>query len=350
MKRYFVLLFAVALLFFFPEKQIKAQSLDESLNTLSMEAAKAYVQPLTNAFSSNLNSGWFSGSPSNSLLGFTFNVKVVGIGSFLNSESKNFSVTTPFRFSSAEVDYILQNSGYSKSDAEYDDLKEAMLKQEFNVKLSGPTVIGSKDETGKLEFSGAEINGKQIVATEMDIDAIKGVLDMSVFPTAAVQLNIGTVYGTQAALRWFPTLEIEDVGKLSLFGFGILHNINSWVPLPLPLNFSVGYFTQKMTFGDYFESKATQFGLYVSRQVGIGLSVTPYAGITYETATTTLTYDYAFDTPAGPSTQQIKLDLEGENNVGLLVGARLNIFFFNIAADYKIAKTNTFTASMFFGF
>jgi hypothetical protein len=129
-----------------------------------------------------------------------------------------------------------------------------------------------------------------------------------------------------------------------------MHNVNSWIPLPLPLDFSVGFFTQKLSVGDIFQSKATQFGLYVSRTIGIGVSVTPYAGITSESSSTTIKYDYKFDTPAGPSVQHIQFDLNGENNVGITLGAKLSLFFFNIAADYKIAKTNTATVAMFFGF
>ena len=331
---------------------VNAQSLDETLQNLSNQAAEAYVQPIIPAFGSNLNSGWFSGSPGNTLLGFTLNVKVFAAGSFLAGEAKNFSVSAPFRFTSPQVEKILNNSGIFSGMPGYDALKNKMLSQAYTVKLSGPTVIGSKDEHLQIEFPGETINGVTVGSATVDVNEVTGLLDnLSIFPTPGIQLNVGTIYGTQAAFRWLPSVDIKDLGKFSFFGFGILHNINSWIPIPLlPVDFSVGYFTQKLKVGDIFESKATQFGLYVSQQFGIGLSVTPYAGVTYETSTTTVNYDYVFDTPVGPTTQHISFDLEGKNKLALTLGARLNIFFFNIAADYKIGAINTATASIFFGF
>lgn len=348
-KVFLTILFATTILLFSAKSQ--AQTLDETLNNLSQQAGEAYVQPIISAFGSNLNSGWFSGSPGNKLLGFDLNIKLMASASFFSDANKTFNVSAPFRFNSQQADQILANSGYSSSSSGYKELKNAMLSQEFKVNVSGPTIVGSSGEHLKIKFPGATIDNKTVASSTIDVAEVKGLLNnTSALPTPGIQLNIGTIYGTQAALRWLPSVDLQNLGKFSLFGFGILHNINSWVPLPLPLDFSLGFFTQKLTVGDVFQSKATQFGLYVSRTIGFGVSVTPYAGITSESATTTIKYDYTFDTPAGPSTQHIQFDLNGENGIGITLGAKLSLFFFNIAADYKIAKTNTATAAMFFGF
>ncbi len=349
-KNNLLVLLLISGLLFFAEKS-EAQTLDKTLNGLSEKAAVAYVQPAISAFGSNLNSGWFSGSPGNKFLGLDFSLKIFAAGSFFNDANRNFSVSAPYRFTSPEVDEILKNSGFTPSLPGYAELKNEMLQQAFRVIIYGPTIVGSADEHMKIKFEGAVINNQAVASTTIDVDEVTGLLDnIPILPTPGIQLNLGTVYGTQVALRWLPKINLEDIGDLSLFGFGVLHNINSWIPVPLPLDFSLGFFTQKLMVSDVFESKATQFGAYVSQQIGIGVSVTPYVGITYETSSTNVTYNYTYDTPAGDITEKIKFDLESENKMGLTLGAKFSLFFFNIAADYKIAKTKTATVAMFYEF
>jgi len=334
---------------FFSSVSNKAQSLEETLNNLSNTFGAAYVEPIVSAFGSNLNSGWVSGVPSASLVGFTLRLKAVGIGSFFSDENKRFNTSGNFHFTQSQANFILQQNGLS-SGPTYDALMTQLLRsQGWTVKMSGPTIVGSEDENVILTFPDASLNG--IAETNLNLEEVTGFLDeLPALPSAAIQLTVGTVAGTHVSLRWFPDIEIQDLGKFSFFGIGFLHNPGVWLNNPLPIDLAIGFFTQTMKVGDIFESSATQYGLWASKTFGMGISITPYAGLTMETSKTTVSYDYTYDTPASSVTSNLNLDLEGNNDFGLTVGANLKLAVLNLFVDYKMAKTSTVSGGLWFGF
>lgn len=345
--------FVVLLLFGLLSIQYKltAQTLTETLGNLAENSASAYVQPVISGFGSNLNSGWFNRAPSASILGFDLEVKIMAMGSFFADDNKSFATSGTFRFNSAQIDQILTNSGINPSSSNGSAIKNEMLSNDFKVNMSGPTIIGSDQENLVVEFEGATVQGNTLAAATFNIGEVKGLMnDISILPMGGIQLGIGTVYGTTAAFRWFPDMDIEDVGKVSFFGFGFMHNPGVWLPNPLPLDVAVGFFTQTLTVGDIFESKATQFGLFASKTFGAGVTFTPYLGLTQESSTTTVTYDYDLPTPTGTVKQKMNFELEGENAFGITIGAAFKLFVLNISADYKIANTNTASAALSFAF
>lgn len=352
MKNRFTVL-TLAILFTSGLVSIKAQSLDETLSNLSSDAAKKYVAPIVDAFGSNLNSGWVTKVPSG-LLGFHFNVRVIGAGTLLDDADQTFSATGNFRYTSEQVDAILDASDITPGNTpNYNDIKNYILDKEWTVNLSGPTITGSEDEYLNVEFPGDNENpsGKEVGKYTTTITEVKGFLNnLSLFPSAAVQFNVGTVFGTNAAIRWTPGIDVKDLGKFSWFGIGFIHNPGMWLKNPLPVDLAVGYFYQKLEVGDIFESKATQFGIYASKTFGFVVSVTPYASLTIESSETTIQYDYNFDTEVGQQSIPIKFDLEGANTSALTLGVALNIAVLNINVDYKMAKVNTIGAGISFGF
>ncbi|MEW6506690.1 MAG: DUF6588 family protein [Bacteroidota bacterium] len=331
--------------------------LEKTLSKLSSTVGKAYVIPVISAFGSNLNSGWVSILPPATKLGFHLNVKVIGMGSFFSDEVKRFNATADFFFSSFQADQILQASGYGTSHPAYSSLKDELTKATFSVNFSGPTIIGSKNEGLKVKFPGKTItSGNQsytIQPYELSIPEVKGFLDnLKIFPTAAVQASIGTVAGTNVSVRYFPSVDIEDLGKFTFWGVGAIHNPGAWLKNPLPLDLGIGYFTQKMKVGDIFESNASQFGLYVGKTIGAIVSISPYAGITFESSKTTVKYDYQSNqvingVPVPPT--RVQFDLEGENSTAFLIGLNIRLVALNINADYKAAKTKTASAGISVG-
>jgi len=339
------------LLLFSIQNSLIVQTLTETLSNLAENSASAYVQPVISGFGSNLNSGWFNKAPNASILGFDLEIKVMAMGSFFSDANKSFSNTGTFRFNSTQIDQILTNSGINPSSSAGTSIKNEMLDNDFKVNMSGPTIVGSDQEHLVVEFEGATVQGNTLAASTFDIDEVKGLLsDIPILPMGGVQLGIGTVYGTTASFRWFPDTDIKDLGKVSFFGFGLMHNPGVWLPNPLPIDVAVGFFTQKLTVGDIFESKATQFGVFASKTFGVGLTFTPYLGLTQESSNTSLSYIYDLPTPAGTSKQNMKFDLEGENAFGITLGEAFKLFVLNISADYKIANTNTATAAVSFTF
>ncbi|KAF0139613.1 MAG: hypothetical protein HYZ10_11165 [Ignavibacteriales bacterium] len=354
-KKLFCLMTAVLFILSF---SVKAQSLEETLSKLSSTAGKSYVAPVISAFGSNLNSGWVSQVPSATRVGFHLDVKIAAMGSFFSDENKTFSTSGKFFFTSSQVDQILAASNISTSNQYYSSLKNELLKTELDVKFSGPTIVGSKNEYLKINFPGKSVTVQNqnfdLKAQSFDVNAVKGFLDeLPVFPTAAPQLTVGTVMGTNVSFRYLPDVDIEDMGKFTFFGIGAIHNPGVWFPNPLPVDIGVGYFTQKMKVGDIFESTANQFGLYVSKTFGLVISITPYAGLVSENSKTTVSYDYqSNETVNGVQVPKTKLsfELEGENTTGFVVGFTLHLAAVNINADYKVAKTKTASAGISFGF
>jgi hypothetical protein len=333
----------------------KAQTLDETLSKLSSTAGVAYVKPVVSAFGSNLNSGWVSQFPASTVLAFHLDLKIVAMGSFFANDTKTFSTNSQFYFDNNQIDAILRNSGYTPGTAQYNAIFAAMQNRAFDVNFSGPTITGKKSDYLQINFPSQTItaqgqsytvNSKQIGVTD-----VKGFLDeIPALPTAAVQLTVGTVFGTNISVRYFPDTDIKDMGKFTFWGIGAIHNIGVWFPNPLPLDISVGYFMQKMKVGTIFESTETLLGAYASKTLG-GF-FTPYLGLTTETSKTTVSYDYTSNQTLNgvPVVAHFSLDLEGENTAGAVVGFNLNLAIVNINVDYKFAKTSTASAGISFGF
>lgn len=333
--------------------QDNGNDLEQTLSNLSSDAVKAYVAPVISGFGSNLNSGWVTKVPAATKLGLHIDFKIIGMGSFFPDDKQNFAASGKFRFTEDQADDILANSGIVPGHPAYTSTKNEILNRDWTVNFSGPTIIGSENERLKIVFPGDESLGLDSYTTT--VEDVKGLLnDMSLFPSAAIQLTLGTVAGTNVAFRYLPDISKaagfdDELGKFTFWGFGIIHNPGVWLMNPLPVDVGVGYFYQKLKVGDVFESSNTQFGIYASKTFGIVFSVTPYAGLTFESSTTNVKYDYDYDTPAGPKTAKIDIELEGDNSAAFLLGVSFKLAAVNINADYKMAKTNTASVGVSFG-
>lgn len=350
--RFLTILFA--LIFAFSTSAQSDPTLEETLSNLSSDAASAYVSPVISGFGSNLNSGWITGAPEAIKFGLTLNLRVVAMGSMFGDDDKTFASTGSFRYTAAQADEILSASNITPStvgSAQYNSIKAELLGQSWQVNISGPTIIGAKDQYLEVEFPGAPIQGQTVGQYSVTLNEVNGYLeDLSLLPMAAAQLNVGTVFGTNASFRYLPDIELGDLGKFSYFGFGLIHNPGVWMSNPLPVDVAVGYFTQTMKVGDIFESTANQYGVYVSKKFGYGISITPYLGLTMETSETTVSYDYEFTDPTGGSTvTSVSFDLEGKNGFGATIGANINLLILNLNVDYKMADINTVSAGISFG-
>ncbi|MCK9281592.1 MAG: hypothetical protein M0P71_13285 [Melioribacteraceae bacterium] len=349
MKKSLILLLVVVM-----TGMVSAQSLEETLSNLSATAGKAYVKPVSSAFGSNLNSGWVHGVPPKSLIGFHFNFKVVAMGSFFSDDQKTFSESGTFVFSNSQIDAIIKNSGYQPGTPQYNAIYSEMQNKAFGVNFSGPTVNGKKDEFVKVNFPGAKVNGQDVAKYTVNLDEVKGFLDeLPALPMAAVQVTAGTVLGTYVSVRYFPSIDVQDIGKVSFWGAGLIHNIGYWIPNPLPVDIGVGFFFQNLKAGDILETNATQFGLYASKTFGGTVAFTPYVGATMESFTTDVSYTYEsnqIDELGSKVKVPIKMELEGENKVGFTVGFNIKLAVLNINADYKAAKVSTASLGLSLGF
>jgi hypothetical protein len=342
------------------------EGIESTLKKMAGDAAKGFVQPVATGFGANLNGGWFHKAPKSKIFGIDLEVGLVAMGTFTTDENKTFQVDGAFKFSGGPVGTNSQAENIASGinnwnllpNPQKQQIIDQIASQQFQVGIKGPTIVGTKQDTMKITFPGQTITANSLnynVPTQViRLDGVTGVLDgAAMIPLAAPQFSIGTVFGTQATFRYLPEYEIDkEIGKFKYFGFGIQHNPGIWFPNPLPVDLAASFFTQNLSVGTIFESKATAFGINASKQFGFAfLNVTPYAGFMFESSTMTVSYAYSTVGPANTTiTDNISFELEGENTTRLTVGLSIRLLILNINADYNFGKNNSATAGLFFAF
>ena len=328
-----------------------------TLKALSSDAARSYVEPVIGSFGSNLNTGWITKAPSPVKFSFSIDLKIVAMGSMLSDAAKTFSTVGSFNLTDQQAQDIaaaLAPNDQTKQNIIINNL----LNKAWAVRFSGPTIAGSKDEHVILDFQGQTVyNGQtNVPIPNYDLTDVKGFLNnLSIFPTATIQLGIGTFMGTNIAIRWFPKVNIKDMGDFSYWGFGLIHNPEVWFPdTQFPVDLAVGYFYQDLKVGTIFETKAHMFGVYASKSFGSIIAFTPYVGLSTETSTTTINYDYEYsEIINGNPVQQttnINFQMDGTNSAGFTIGAAFKLAILNLNIDYKFANVKTASAGLTFGF
>ncbi|MDP1675802.1 MAG: hypothetical protein Q8L88_02970 [Bacteroidota bacterium] len=344
---------------------VQAQDLTETLTKMAGSAAQGYVQPVASGFGANLNGGWFHKSPQTKIFGIDLELGLVAMATFTTDENKTFSANGGFRFGGGTPGSGSQAEDIAKNIPNYASLPalqkqqviDAISSKEFQVGITGPTIVGTKQDTMKIAIPSQTItaNGQTytINGNTQTLDGVVGVLDGSaIIPLFAPQASIGTIYGTQFTFRFLPELEVSpEIGKFKYFGFGIQHNLGMWLPIPV-VDVSASFFTQNLKVGTIFESKATAFGLNASKQLGFAfLNVTPYAGFMLESSKMNVTYNFEVDKGNGVmETIPVAFELEGENKSRITLGLGIRLLVININVDYNIGKQNSATAGVFFAF
>ena len=273
MRKKQVLLLAVFLL---SMMSVHSQNLDKTITQYGKDNAIKYLQPLADAFGANLNSGLQRSAKINKL-GFHFNLSLQVMYSPIPDEKKNF---TP-----------------------------------AGENMEVPTVFG-KESTVE--------------------DYPDGLWDTNFFPLAVPQITIGSLAGTEASFRYF-AYENDDIGEISLYGWGIRHSISQYISL-CPVDIAAGFFHQKFSVGSYVDATAFYYGVQVSKQFSVLIL---YAGVGGEKATLNLDYEY--------EDVDISFDMDGENKTRLTMGAGLDFKYVKLSVDFNLAPQNVISGGIGFG-
>lgn len=275
---------------------LQAQQLEDFLSRYTSANGEAYMQPLANAFGANTNSGWYS-SGHVKTYGVTFRLSIETFLAGISDDQKTFMATTEGTFQPATT-------------------------------VEAPTIFGSTE--------GATVEGESGT-----FYAFPGGLDIGAVLMAVPQLTVGTLFGTEATLRWFSADLGEDLGKLTLLGIGARHNLNQHLTF-LPFDLAVGYFSQSFDLGTILEAKSSLYGL----QAGIQRSIFDfYGGLGRETSSMDISYIFE----DGDESEEVAFELDGENNTRFTLGIGLNIPGIKLHADYSIAKQKVFVLGLAFG-
>jgi hypothetical protein len=273
---------------------------------------EAYFTPMAESFGAGLNNGWYNTGKPHSLGGFDL----------------TFTLNTVIIPNSAET---------------------------FNIKEAGGTIFRSNENEASTIF-GSSNSTTMYYHPSSGSDSIKfnmpGGLKTPAMPLPMIQVGIGLIKNTAIDIRYMPMLNVGNAGKVNLFGVGIKHDLLQWIPvigdaIPMSLSIQGGYTSlntelelevasQKVN----LTTKATTINLVASRKI---LMVTGYAGVGYNSASTTFSANANFDLEGVQFNDKLEIQFESNNNIRANVGLRFNITLVTIQADYTFAEYPTAT-------
>ena len=300
--------------------------------------AEGYTAPIGKTLTYALNSGWATSAKTHKKLGF--GLTIGGAAPFVPDVDQVFTPTglTSLSVPSGSLSTVFGEGG----------------DKELNFTFSESVLGNEIDYEGKLSFPGG----------------LKDELPLGTVPAPIVQASVGVVFDTDLLVRFIPTMEMQG-STFSLTGFGLKHNIMQYFgPLDkLPLNVSVLAAISKASF-EFDLSDSTFGGNSTNRKMtfeadtftiqalaSIDLPIiSAFAGLGYNAGDSqfNVSGDYSIDygiTGIGPRILKDPISIASDaSGVMGIVGARLNLLFLKIFANYTIQEYNTLTAGISFNF
>ena len=301
--------------------------------------AEGYTAPLGKTLTYALNSGWATSAKTHKKLGF--GLAIGGAAPFVPDGDQVFTPTglTSLSVPSGSLPTVFGEGG----------------EQELNYTFTESILDNEIEYQGKLSFPGG----------------LKDELPLGTIPAPFVQASVGVVFDTDLLVRFIPTMEMQG-STFSLTGFGLKHNIMQYFgPLDkLPLNVSVlaaiskasfEYDLSDTTFGGNSTNRIMTFEadtFTIQALASIDLPViSAFAGLGYNSGDSQFDVKGDYSIPYSVSGINISRVLEDPISIASeasgvmgIVGARLNLLFLKIFANYTIQEYNTLTAGVSFNF
>jgi len=276
---------------------------------------KAYLEPFGKSFGTSLNNGWYNTAKPHKLFGFDITFTA--------------AITVP-------------PSGDSKFDVSKLNLQYWELQDPADN--SAPTVTGKKNAGPTLVDQ----------ATGTATLQLPQGANLRFVPAPIVQVGIGLPFHTEVMGRFFPKVDINGVGKFSLWGVGIKNEFKEFIPgfklVPIDVSILLGYTKFKSSFdlsGDQtldFNASGFTSKLLISKSIPV---LTVYAGVGYNKSTTEVAFKGTYDIPNVGVGIKDPLDLDFTNsgfnaNIGLRI--KLSVIAFHF--DYALGKYSVFNAGV----
>lgn len=263
-----------------------------------------YIQPLGDLFGANMNAGLYHSAvvPKD---GFHIRIDVIGMVSPVGAEHKVYEAVLP----------------------------EGFVPQDGSYKTA--TVFGGKGTTFKDANSGLEYKGSD------------GIVRLSAFPLLVPQLTIGSLFGTEATIRYMKTPQLSQQWfptRSTLFGIGLRHSISQYLR-NAAVDVSIGAFYSTFTLGDIIDFKAHTVNLSVSKSVSL---FTPYLGLGYEQSTMHLHYDFRGE--SGQYPRLVDTVIEGANRFRVTGGFMIDLQAVRLFADANFGNVHHYSGGIGFGF
>lgn len=298
----FIMIIGCAIIVLFFCSSASAQ-LENQLSAYTGKNAPGYLGPLVDAFGADLNAGTFH----------TAHIPTAGL-----------QLSLEFRFMSV---LFSDNSRTFLATTEGDFMPVTITE--------APTVVGSKkavfvDGEGSTRF------------------AFPGGFDLDSFSLIVPQLRIGSLYGTEALLRYFYfNMSDADFGMFHLYGFGLRHSISQYVYKFIPVDLAMSLFWQRFSLDDnerrddLVTADALTVGLHVSKNFN---NLQPYAGISFDRFAMDVSYN------SSSTFEAINLSLESDDTIHVTLGLSLNVSFMVAHGEYNFGNQNAFSLGIAFQF
>ncbi|WP_412986285.1 DUF6588 family protein [Pontimicrobium sp. IMCC45349] len=330
----------------------KAQEL-ESLLLAADDAsllAENYMRPAMNGLMYSMNNGWYTTAKTHKKFGF--DITISANASFVPSKDEMFD------FIASEYQYLSLPNG----------------------ETSLPTIMSDNDSETLVDVSIPNGNNTFNVGSFEMPGGITDDLPANAIGAPMVQVGVGIPFKTDVKLRLVPKVSFDDDVEASLIGVGLQHDLMQYFgPLDkLPLNVSILAAFTKMDVTYSIDDDSISDDVVVTNGQGefklntwtvqalASLDfkiVTLYGGVGYNNGSSSfkmkgdynLTYDVednngnVIGTVSETISNPMNLDFDANGIRGTL-GARLNIGFFKIFADYTIQEYNTASAGIAFSF
>jgi hypothetical protein len=273
--------------------------LENVIKQQSAETVAGYIQPLVDMFGANMHAGYYHSAyiPET---GFSVGFDLIAMGSVVQDAQRKYMANTPAGFDP--------------------------------VSFETATIFGSKGST----VSDKTITGLQFKGSD-------GIINTSMFPLAAPQLRIGSLYGTEALLRFaiIPSMNDNTIPVTTLWGIGANHSISQYIPNS-PLDIAAGVFYDSFTMGDIINFKGITANLHASKSIKILII---YGGVAWEKSTMNLKYNSS-DTSVR---EEVNLDLTGSNKFRFTMGVGVSLGILKIFADANFGSVTHYSGGIGFG-
>lgn len=337
--------------------------INEDMEKLGGAAAEGYLGPVVSTLGSNLNQGWFFEAPKPNLWGIDISARTVVVGTMFGSDQETFSTRTSTTIDEQTAELLAEQmvppsvTGPART-AAVEAVALQLRGRPVDMTIAGPTLLGSTKDEIKLTMHSEDSVLLPGSSNPVGVDgrtvglgvsgAGLGGLPVEGIPLLLPQLTLGTLAGTQVALRGTP-----EVAGFSFFGIGINHNPGFWMEaaqLPFGINSSINGAWTKMSYGDYLEFTAWNAGVTASRQFGFRfLNVAPFVSLGMEASTLKVSYETEFNGADGKPLK-VSFESEGENSFRVTMGSKVRLLILDLGASYTIAKYNGMALQAGLGF
>ncbi|MDX1639414.1 MAG: DUF6588 family protein [Balneolaceae bacterium] len=309
-----------------------------------------YLKPVGKGFGADLNSGWFSTAKTHATLGFDITLNVGA--AVVPSSDQMFNVEDlPLQ----EVEYISNGP-------------------------QTPTVAGD-DQTGALIGSESTFfnpnTGQNERVFELNLPQGSG---YPYIPAPMLQASVGVIKNTDVTVRYLPQVPLPNDLEVKMFGLGLKHEINQWLPggnlLPVDLSVQGGFTNLDATLpfevtpnadqdtenpfpASTWEGQEANFSanaFTINALVGKTLPIiSVFGGVGYQTSSVDIGVDGSYpveapndqynptDPDSKPKTIEkiddpVSLSYDENSSLHALIGARLKLLIFNISASYTLSE------------